>query len=184
MASHDGAVVKGADLANLRRRVGMVFQSFNLFPHLTVIRNISLGQVRVLGRSKAEADERSRQLLELVGLSDKADQYPTRCSGGQQQRVAIARALALEPAAMLFDEPTSALDPELGLEVLAVMRRLAKEGMTMIIVSHELHFAEDVSDRIVMMADGRVIESGTPQQVLRQPQHQRTQQFLRALHER
>jgi polar amino acid transport system ATP-binding protein len=184
VSGHDGRVAKGAELANLRRRVGMLFQSFNLFPHLTVIRNISLAQVRVLGRSKAEADERSRELLELVGLSDKADQYPMRCSGGQQQRVAIARALALEPAVMLIDEPTSALDPELGLEVLAVMRRLAKEGMTMIIVSHELHFAEDVSDRIVMMADGRVIEAGAPQEVLHQPQHERTQRFLRALDER
>ena len=184
VSSHDGKLARGADLANLRRRVGMVFQSFNLFPHLTVIRNISLAQVRVLGRSKAEADRRSRELLEVVGLSEKADQYPMRCSGGQQQRVAIARALALEPAVMLFDEPTSALDPELGLEVLAVMRRLATEGMTMIIVSHELHFAEEVSDRIVMMADGRIIESGAPEVVLHQPQHARTKRFLRALHER
>jgi polar amino acid transport system ATP-binding protein len=184
VSSHDGTVAKGSDLASLRRRVGMVFQSFNLFPHLTVLRNISLAQVRVLGRSKAEADERSRELLALVGLSEKVDQYPMRCSGGQQQRVAIARALALEPAVMLFDEPTSALDPELGLEVLAVMRRLAKEGMTMIIVSHELHFAEEVSDRIVMMADARVIESGAPWELLHRPQHERTQRFLRALHER
>jgi polar amino acid transport system ATP-binding protein len=182
--THDGDLLKGGELANLRRRVGMVFQSFNLFPHLTVLRNVSLAQVRVLGRSKHEADERSRELLERVGLSDKADQYPTRCSGGQQQRVAIARALALEPAVMLFDEPTSALDAELGLEVLAVMRALASEGMTMIIVSHELHFAEDVSDRIVMMADGEVIESGIPTVVLHDPQHQRTKRFLRALHDR
>jgi polar amino acid transport system ATP-binding protein len=180
--SHEGDLLK--DLADLRRRVGMVFQSFNLFPHLTVLRNVSLAQVRVLGRSKREADERSHELLKRVGLSDKSDAYPTRCSGGQQQRVAIARALALEPAVMLFDEPTSALDAELGLEVLAVMRSLAGEGMTMIIVSHELHFAEDVSDRIVMMADAKVIEVGAPTAVLRHPQHERTRRFLRALHER
>jgi polar amino acid transport system ATP-binding protein len=182
--THDGRVLKGGELASLRRRVGMVFQSFNLFPHLSVLRNVSLAQVRVLGRSEREADKRSHELLERVGLSDKADAYPTRCSGGQQQRVAIARALALEPAVMLFDEPTSAIDAELGLEVLAVMRSLAAEGMTMIIVTHELHFAEDVSDRIVMMADGAVIESGSPAAVLHQPQHQRTKRFLRALHER
>lgn len=182
--THDGDVMKGGDLANLRRRVGMVFQSFNLFPHLTVLRNVSLAQIRVLGRPKREADERSHELLKRVDLSDKADEYPTRCSGGQQQRVAIARALALDPAVMLFDEPTSALDAELGLEVLAVMRALAREGMTMIIVSHELHFAEDVSDRIVMMADGQVVESGAPKAVLHDPQHQRTKRFLRALHER
>jgi polar amino acid transport system ATP-binding protein len=182
--THDGDVMKGGDLANLRRRVGMVFQSFNLFPHLTVLRNVSLAQIRVLGRPRREADERSHELLKRVDLSDKADEYPTRCSGGQQQRVAIARALALDPAVMLFDEPTSALDAELGLEVLAVMRALAREGMTMVIVSHELHFAEDVSDRIVMMADGQVVESGAPKAVLHDPQHQRTKRFLRALHER
>ncbi|MCK8672415.1 amino acid ABC transporter ATP-binding protein [Rhodococcus sp. HM1] len=180
----DGTTVAGKELAELRRRVGMVFQSFNLFPHLSVLQNVSLAQTRVLGRSKAEANARSLDLLERVGLADKAAQHPTRLSGGQQQRVAIARALALDPSVMLFDEPTSALDPELGLEVLAVMRELADEGMTMLIVSHELHFAEEVSDRILVMADGRAIESGPPEQVLRNPTHARTQQFLGALHER
>ncbi len=145
------------DLMQLRRSVGMVFQSFNLFPHLTVLRNVSLAQERVMGRSRKHADEVSMQLLSRVGLADKASQYPNRCSGGQQQRIAIARALALEPQLMLFDEPTSALDPELGLEVLAVMRELAENGMTMIVVTHEMHFAESVSDRVIIMADGRII---------------------------
>jgi polar amino acid transport system ATP-binding protein len=179
-----GHRVPAKDLAALRRRVGMVFQSFNLFPHLTVLRNISLPQERVLGRSRSEADARSHELLERVGLADKAGQHPSRCSGGQQQRIAIARALALDPQVMLFDEPTSALDPELGLEVLAVMRELAAEGMTMIVVTHEMQFARDVSDHLVVMADGRIIEDGDPRQIMSDPTHERTRQFLRAVLER
>ncbi len=172
------------ELAALRRQVGMVFQSFNLFPHLTALENVMLAQMKVLGRSKAQARERALALLERVGISDKADVRPRRCSGGQQQRIAIARALALDPRLMLFDEPTSALDPELGMEVLAVMRELAAEGMTMIVVTHEMHFAEDVADRILFMADGRVVEQGSPQQVLRDPQQERTRRFLRAVLDR
>jgi polar amino acid transport system ATP-binding protein len=172
------------DLQRLRRKVGMVFQSFNLFPHLTVLRNISLAQERVLRRSRAEADERSRQLLSRVGLTDKASQYPARCSGGQQQRIAIARALALDPEVMLFDEPTSALDPELGVEVLTVMRELAENGMTMIVVTHEMHFAEDVSNRVVVMADGAIVEMGPSKSVMRAPQVERTRRFLSAVRDR
>ncbi|MCW2994245.1 MAG: transporter [Conexibacter sp.] len=172
------------ELAALRRQVGMVFQSFNLFPHLTAIENVMIAQVKVLGRTKAEARTRAMQLLERVGIAEKADSRPRRCSGGQQQRIAIARALALEPKLMLFDEPTSALDPELGLEVLAVMRELAKEGMTMIVVTHEMHFAEDVADRVIFMADGRIVEEGTAQQVIRHPREERTRKFLRAVLDR
>ncbi|MNE63499.1 Glutamine transport ATP-binding protein GlnQ [compost metagenome] len=161
-----------------------MFQSFNLFPHMTVLRNVSLAQVRTLGRSQREADARSMQLLERVGLADKAGHYPARCSGGQQQRIAIARALALEPELMLFDEPTSALDPELGLEVLAVMKELAGEGMSMIVVTHEMHFAETVSDRVVVMAEGRIIEQGPSTQVMRQPRHERVSKFLQAVRNR
>ena len=176
-----GAPVGRAELGRLRRKVGMVFQSFNLFPHLSVLRNVSLAQQRALKRGRAEADARSMELLRRVGLADKADQYPSRCSGGQQQRVAIARALALDPAVMLFDEPTSALDPELGLEVLTVMRELAAEGMTMIVVTHEMPFAEDVSNEVVVMAEGRVVEHGVSRQVMRHPVHERTRRFLSAV---
>ncbi len=172
------------DLANLRRKAGMVFQSFNLFPHLTVLRNISLAQERVLQRGRKEADARSMQLLERVGLTEKAQEYPSRCSGGQQQRIAITRALALDPKVMLFDEPTSALDPELGLEVLAVMRELAADGMTMVVVTHEMQFAKDVSDHLVVMADGAILEEGFPADVFRAPAHERTRRFLRAVLER
>ena len=172
------------ELTRLRRAAGMVFQSFNLFPHLTVLRNVSLAQERVLGRGRAEADARSMELLGRVGLAEKADQYPSRCSGGQQQRIAIARALALEPQLMLFDEPTSALDPELGLEVLAVMRELAENGMTMIVVTHEMHFAETVSDRVIVMAEGRIVEQGPSPQVMRDPQTERARRFLRAVKDR
>lgn len=172
------------ELAMLRRTVGMVFQSFNLFPHLTVLRNVTLPQERVLGRSRVDAERIGRELLQRVGLSDKANNYPGHCSGGQQQRVAIARALALEPQVMLFDEPTSALDPELGVEVLSVMRQLAGEGMTMLVVTHEMHFARDVSDRVVVMAEGAIIEQGPPQQVTSSPSHERTRRFLRAVLDR
>jgi polar amino acid transport system ATP-binding protein len=181
---HPETGVSAKDLTNLRRTAGMVFQSFNLFPHLTVLRNISIAQERVLGRARDEADARSRELLARVGLAEKADTYPTRSSGGQQQRIAIARALAMAPKVMLFDEPTSALDPELGLDVLKVMRELADEGMTMIIVTHEMHFAQDVSDRVVVMADGRIIEQGPPSQVLVAPENERTKRFLRAVTDR
>jgi polar amino acid transport system ATP-binding protein len=181
---HPETGVSAKDLTNLRRTAGMVFQSFNLFPHLTVLRNISIAQERVLGRPREEADEHSRELLARVGLAEKADTYPTRSSGGQQQRIAIARALAMAPKVMLFDEPTSALDPELGLEVLTVMRELAEEGMTMIIVTHEMHFAQDVSDRVVVMADGRMIEQGPPDEVLVKPVNERTRRFLRAVVDR
>ncbi|RRJ87937.1 amino acid ABC transporter ATP-binding protein [Gulosibacter macacae] len=171
-------------LRALRRQIGMVFQHFNLFPHLTVMQNVSLAQMRVLGRSKDEANEKSLTLLKRVGLGDKADQYPARCSGGQQQRIAIARALALEPNIMLFDEPTSALDPELGLEVLAVMRELAEDGMTMVVVTHEMQFARSVSDDLVVMADGRILEEGHPEEIFSDPKEQRTREFLRAVLER
>ncbi|MBM2294845.1 amino acid ABC transporter ATP-binding protein [Sulfitobacter pseudonitzschiae] len=170
--------------AKLRAKVGMVFQNFNLFPHLSVIDNIVLPQRRVLGRSKRDAHERGMQLLERVGLAEKAESYPARCSGGQQQRIAIARALALDPEVMLFDEPTSALDPELGLEVLAVMRELASSGMTMIVVTHEMSFAENVSENVMIMADGDVLEYGPSREVMRNPQKERTKRFLKAVTDR
>ncbi|MDQ7911365.1 amino acid ABC transporter ATP-binding protein [Phytohabitans sp. ZYX-F-186] len=176
-----GAKPREKDIQPLRRKLGMVFQNFNLFPHLTVLRNVSLAQERVLGRSRAEAEARSMSLLDRVGLAGKAGAYPGRCSGGQQQRVAIARALALDPAVMLFDEPTSALDPEVGAEVLAVMKELAGEGMTMLVVTHEMAFARDVSDRIVVMVDGAVVEAGEPRQVMSDPSHPRTRSFLSAV---
>ncbi len=173
-----------AQLKELRSGVGMVFQSFNLFPHLSVLRNVSLPQERVLKCTRKQAEERAMQLLDRVGLADKAHQYPGRCSGGQQQRIAIARSLALNPQVMLFDEPTSALDPELGLEVLAVMRELAESGMTMLVVTHEMGFAENVSDTVMIMADGKIIEKGPSKDVMRNPQEERTKRFLRAVHDR
>lgn len=173
-----------ASLDRLRRVTGMVFQGFNLFPHLTVMENITLPQVKVLGRSREEAKAVADSLLTRVGLSAKSGEHPSRLSGGQQQRIAIARALALSPKVMLFDEPTSALDPELGLEVLAVMRDLADEGMTMIVVTHEMHFAKDVSDRVMVMADGGVLELGPSEQVMTAPTHERTKKFLRAVLDR
>ncbi|HAA79797.1 MAG: glutamine ABC transporter ATP-binding protein [Microbacteriaceae bacterium BACL25 MAG-120322-bin65] len=169
------------ELSTLRRNVGMVFQSFNLFPHLTVLENICLAQRRVLGLHKDEARQRALELLDRVGLKDKADQYPGRCSGGQQQRVAIARSLSLDPKVMLFDEPTSALDPEVGAEILAVMRELADDGMTMMVVTHEMGFAREVGDRLYVMVDGRIVESGVPAQVMSEPSHERTRQFLGAV---
>lgn len=171
-------------ILELRRMAGMVFQSFNLFPHMTVLENVSFAQKRVAGRSQSEADAKSIELLRRVGLEAKAKEYPHRCSGGQQQRIAIARALALNPKVMLFDEPTSALDPELGLEVLAVMRELADEGMTMIVVTHEMHFAESVSDHVMIMADGNVIEYGPSAEIMRNPQSERAQRFLQAVRDR
>lgn len=170
-----------ADVDKLRTKIGMVFQRFNLFPHLTVLRNLTIAQEKVLGRSKAEADDVARKMLERVGLSDKVDEFPIRLSGGQQQRVAIARSLCMNPDMMLFDEPTSALDPELVGEVLDVMRKLAEEGMTMMVVTHEMGFARQVGDRVVFMDGGVVVEEGPPEQVLLDPQEERTRKFLEAV---
>jgi polar amino acid transport system ATP-binding protein len=171
--------LKAAELARQRRDIGMVFQRFNLFPHLDVLENIVQAPVLIRGEPRADVIGRARALLEMVDLSDKAQAYPQQLSGGQQQRVAIARALAMRPKLMLFDEPTSALDPELVGEVLAVMKRLAAEGMTMLVVTHELGFAREVADRVIFMDQGVVVEEGTAAEVLDHPRHQRTQAFLR-----
>jgi polar amino acid transport system ATP-binding protein len=161
----------------------MVFQQFNLFPHLTVLENLTIAQRTVLGRSRAAADERARENLRRVGLAEKERAYPAQLSGGQQQRVAIARSLSMDPALMLFDEPTSALDPELVGDVLAVMRSLASEGMTMMVVTHEMAFARDVADQVVFMDGGGIVEQGPPEQVIGSPEHARTKDFLfRVLH--
>jgi ABC-type polar amino acid transport system ATPase subunit len=162
----------------VRQRVGMVFQQFNLFPHKTALENVTMAPIKVLGKGKAEATQKGRALLERVGLGDKLDQYPERLSGGQQQRVAIARALAMEPHVMLFDEVTSALDPELVKEVLDTMKELASEGMTMLVVTHEMGFAKDVGDKVVFMDGGVIVEQGKPADVLDNPQQPRTQRFL------
>jgi polar amino acid transport system ATP-binding protein len=168
-----------ADVDRLRTRIGMVFQQFNLFPHLTVLRNLTIAQRKVLKRSESEAEQVARTVLERVGLLEKIDEYPIRLSGGQQQRVAIARALSMNPDMMLFDEPTSALDPELVGEVLDVMRTLAGEGMTMMVVTHEMAFAQEVADRVVFMDGGVVVEEAPPAQLLADPQTERCRQFLR-----
>ncbi|MEU6137742.1 amino acid ABC transporter ATP-binding protein [Nocardioides sp. NPDC047086] len=167
-----------ADVDALRARIGMVFQQFNLFPHMTALRNLTVAQEKVLKRGRAEATKIARANLEKVGLSDKADAYPAHLSGGQQQRVAIARALSMNPDMMLFDEPTSALDPELVGDVLAVMKDLAAEGMTMMVVTHEMGFAREVADKVVFMDGGVIVEEGLPADVLSNPQHERTQAFL------
>ncbi|MEU9224317.1 amino acid ABC transporter ATP-binding protein [Streptomyces massasporeus] len=169
---------EGKPLARLRADVGMVFQAFNLFAHKTVLQNLSLGQVKVRGRRKEDADKRSRELLDRVGVADQADKYPAQLSGGQQQRVAIARALAMEPKAMLFDEPTSALDPEMINEVLEVMKQLARDGMTMIVVTHEMGFARSAANRVVFMADGRIVEDRTPDEFFTNPSSDRAKDFL------
>ena len=166
------------DITKVREEVGMVFQSFNLFPHKTVLDNLTLAQIVVRKRSKQEAEEKAMALLERVGLASKAKAYPGKLSGGQQQRVAIARSLAMEPKLMLFDEPTSALDPEMIGEVLDVMKVLAKEGMTMAVVTHEMGFAREVADRVIFMDAGRIVEEGTPEHFFTQPTHERAKLFL------
>jgi ABC-type polar amino acid transport system ATPase subunit len=178
----DGHTVqKGSDLTAIRTEVGMVFQSFNLFPHLSVLRNVALAPVRVRGLSWPEAEARARKLLARVGLKDQIEKYPAQLSGGQQQRVGIARALAMEPKVLLFDEPTSALDPEMVGEVLDVMQQLAKTGVTMIVVTHEMGFARKVANRVVFMDAGRIVEQGPPQILFDAPRDQRLKSFLNAI---
>jgi glutamate transport system ATP-binding protein len=169
---------EGKGLAELRAEVGMVFQSFNLFAHKTVLANVSLAQIKVRGRKKEDADKRSRELLDRVGLASQAEKLPAQLSGGQQQRVAIARALAMNPKVMLFDEPTSALDPEMINEVLEVMQQLARDGMTMVVVTHEMGFARSAANRVVFMADGRIIEDRTPDDFFTNPHSDRAKDFL------
>jgi polar amino acid transport system ATP-binding protein len=178
--------IDGVDIANrktninkIRAEVGMVFQQFNLFPHKTVLENLTLAQMRVRKRSRKEAKEKARMLLEKVGIAEKESEYPSRLSGGQQQRVAIARALAMDPKVMLFDEPTSALDPEMVGEVLDVMKTLAREGMTMVVVSHEMGFAREVADRVLFMDEGKMVEEGTPEHFFTEPREDRTKLFLK-----
>ena len=172
---------EGKDLARMRAELGMVFQQFNLFAHMTVLQNVMLGPVDVLGVSKDEARERAMDLLSRVGVAEQADKVPAQLSGGQQQRVAIARSLAMQPKAMLFDEPTSALDPEMINEVLEVMVRLAQQGMTMIVITHEMNFARRVADRVVFMADGQIVETSTPDEFFDHPQTKRAQDFLNSI---
>ena len=168
----------GVDTNRIRRGIGIVYQSFNLFPHMTVLRNITLAPRKALGTDRAEAEKNARALLERFGLLDKQDEYPDRLSGGQQQRVAIVRALAMRPHLMLLDEVTSALDPELVAEVLAVIRELAREGMTMLIATHEMGFARDIADRVCFLEAGRILEQGRPERIFTAPEHARTRQFL------
>lgn len=169
---------KSVDINKVRQKIGMVFQQFNLFPNHTIKDNITLAPVKLGLMTKEEADKKAMELLERVGLPEKADSYPSMLSGGQKQRIAIVRALAMEPEVMLFDEPTSALDPEMVGEVLDVMRELAGEGMTMIVVTHEMGFAREVADRVIFMADGSIVEAGTPQQIFDEPKEERTRNFL------
>ena len=169
---------KDTNINEIREKMGMVFQQFNLFPHKTVLSNLTIAPINVKNKSKAEAEEKARDLLKKVGLLDKADAYPASLSGGQKQRIAIARALAMEPDVMLFDEPSSALDPEMVGEVLNVMKDLAKEGMTMVVVTHEMGFAREVGDRILFMDGGNIVEQGTPEEIFDNPKNPRTQDFL------
>lgn len=173
--------VKGKELYQLRSQIGMVFQRFNLFPHMTALNNVMEGPVTVLGKTKQEARDIAEELLAKVGLAEKAENFPSQLSGGQQQRVAIARALAMKPKLMLFDEPTSALDPELVGEVLNVIKNLAAEGMTMIIVTHEMGFAREVADRVVFMDEGKIVETSDPEQIFTAPKHPRTREFLSSI---
>ena len=169
---------KNININKIREKMGMVFQQFNLFPHKTILENITIAPINVKNKSKAEAEEKAKELLKRVGLLEKSDAYPASLSGGQKQRIAIARALAMEPDVMLFDEPTSALDPEMVGEVLSVMKDLAKEGMTMIVVTHEMGFAREVGDRIIFMDGGNIIEQGTPEEIFDNPKNSRTRDFL------
>ncbi len=169
---------RNCDINKLRMKMGMVFQHFNLFPHLTIMQNITLAPIKLLKKSKVEAENDAIRLLERIGLPDKAEAYPIQLSGGQKQRVAIARALAMNPDVMLFDEPTSALDPEMVGEVLDLMKELAEDGMTMVVVTHEMGFAREVANRVLFMDDGKIIEQGTPEQIFVNPQNKRTQEFL------
>ena len=178
--------VEGVDITNPkvninkhREKMGMVFQHFNLFPHMTILKNMTLAPMKLLKKSKAEAEEKAMSLLKRVGLADRANAYPSQLSGGQKQRIAIVRALCMEPQVMLFDEPTSALDPEMVGEVLDVMKQLAMEGMTMVVVTHEMGFAREVADRVIFMDEGHIIEEGTPAEIFENPQQPRTQDFLR-----
>ena len=174
----EGQEITDRDIDAMRARMGMVFQHFNLFPHLTVRRNITLAPVHLKRMTQAEADAKAMELLERIGLADKVDAYPNMLSGGQKQRIAIVRALAMNPEVLLFDEPTSALDPETIQEVLDVMIKLAKENITMVVVTHEMGFARQVADRVVFMADGEILEEGTPDHFFENPQHERVKQFL------
>ncbi|WP_300843739.1 amino acid ABC transporter ATP-binding protein [uncultured Acetatifactor sp.] len=169
---------KRADINLHRQKMGMVFQHFNLFPHMTILKNMTLAPVKLLRKSQAEAEEKAKALLERVGLGDRANAYPSQLSGGQKQRIAIVRALCMDPEVMLFDEPTSALDPEMVGEVLEVMKELAREGMTMVVVTHEMGFAREMADRVVFMADGKIVEEGTPEKIFSSPEQARTREFL------
>ena len=174
----DGELVTDKNVDAMRTKMGMVFQSFNLFPHKSVLENLTIGPINVKKADKKESEEKGLTLLERVGLAEKANEYPRNLSGGQQQRVAIARALAMDPEVMLFDEPTSALDPEMVGEVLDVMKSLAKDGMTMVVVTHEMGFAKEVADKVIFMDGGYIVEQGTPDEVLNNPQMDRTKDFL------
>lgn len=176
----DGEKIKAPDrdIDKIREKLGMVFQNFNLFPHMSVLDNITMAPIKVKGQARGEAEAEARRLLDVVGLLDKAEAYPSSLSGGQKQRVAIARALAMKPEIMLFDEPTSALDPEMVGEVLAVMKQLAEDGMTMVIVTHEMGFAREVADRVLFIDGGVILEQGTPEEIFGNPQNERTQTFL------
>ena len=171
-------LAKGADINIHRQKMGMVFQHFNLFPHMTILRNMTIAPMKLLGKSRTEAESLAMELLEKVGLADRANAYPSQLSGGQKQRVAIVRALCMQPDVMLFDEPTSALDPEMVGEVLEVMKSLARDGMTMIVVTHEMGFAREVGSRVIFMADGRIIEEGEPNELFANPKSERLQTFL------
>lgn len=174
----DGTVVTEANIDEVRREVNMVFQHFNLFPHMTVLENLTLAPIKVRGIAKKDAEETAKKFLERVGLLEKANQYPDQLSGGQKQRVAIARGLCMNPKVILFDEPTSALDPEMVQEVLDIIQELAGEGMTLVLVTHEMGFAREAADRVIFMADGNILEQGTPEEVFDHPKEEKTKQFL------